>query len=230
MKTVSWVASDPSVPHDTFAYQNITLKGTSSIQGAQVRATWDFGDGSAPVTSTVENRYDVSARRVYTGAIGTVFTATLTIEDTSTGESGSAAYLVALREKSLAVEVNVAIDEGLWYLHKNMMRTAGVCADCISGARAFQQSGHLESGDSADPYTETVARAVAGQTNVQIPSANRAAAQAGPDGPAATLLQLARNGVGPSDPRWIDLETAIIIADLEWGLRLHCVGTVSLRR
>ncbi len=42
--------------------------------------------------------------------------------DTATAESGSATYLVQMQAKSLEVEANIAIDEGLWYLHKTMYR------------------------------------------------------------------------------------------------------------
>src|SRR5579862_6646043 len=107
VKTVPWIPSDTTIPHDTYANRAITLKGTSSLQGEQIRATWDFGDGSAPAVTAVTNAYDVSVRHVYAGAAGTTYTATLKIEDTSTGESGSATYLVAMRDQSLAVEVNV---------------------------------------------------------------------------------------------------------------------------
>src|SRR5882757_7095383 len=65
VKTARWVASDPSIPHDTFAYRSITLKGTSSIAGPNIRATWDFGDNTDPVSFTVVNGYDVSARHIY---------------------------------------------------------------------------------------------------------------------------------------------------------------------
>src|SRR5258707_8416359 len=165
VKTVRWVASDPSVPHDTFAYRTITLKGTASLAGANVRATWDFGDGTEPATFAVENAYDVSARHVYFGAPGTVFTAKLTVVDTETGESGSADYLVAMRERNLDVEVNVAIDEGLWYLHTALHadgnRTAAADAQAsAANVTAFERNGHKDSGDSADPYTETLVRAL----------------------------------------------------------------------
>ncbi|MFN7938359.1 MAG: Ig-like domain-containing protein [Bryobacteraceae bacterium] len=175
VKTVPWVPSDRAIPHDTFAYKSITLKGTSSLQGPNIRATWDFGDGSAPVSFIVENAYDVSTTHVYYGSPGDNFTARLTVTDTTTGESGSAVYLLSMREKTLHTEVNVAIDEGLWYLHRSMNRLNagdtpagnwnGDCRACdLNGATnawnilAFERQGHLESGDSSDPYTETVAR------------------------------------------------------------------------
>src|SRR4051794_28505532 len=71
VKTVPWMAADSSVPHDTLAFKTVTLKGTSSLQGANIRATWDFGDGSAPATSPVTDSYNVAATHAYTGAPGT---------------------------------------------------------------------------------------------------------------------------------------------------------------
>src|SRR5262245_29195762 len=64
VKTVRWVASDPSIPHDTYAYREITLKATSSISGRNIHAVWDFGDGTQSAVFTVENPYDASAKHV----------------------------------------------------------------------------------------------------------------------------------------------------------------------
>ena len=179
VKTVPWVASDAAIPHDTFSSKSITLKGTSSLEGSNIRATWEFGDGSASASFNVENGYAVSASHVYHGLAGDTYTARLTVTDTATGESGSAVYFVAMREKTLQTEANVAIDEGLWYLHRSMTRANGTRAngkvqsgnwngDCracdLTGAAnawnvlAFERFGHRESGDSSNPYTETVAR------------------------------------------------------------------------
>jgi Bacterial Ig domain/Putative Ig domain len=178
VKTARWVASDPSIPHDTFAYRSITLKGTSSIAGQNIRATWDFGDNTDPATFTVVNGYDVSARHVYYATPGTMFTARLTVVDTETGESGSATYLVAMREKTLDVEVNVAIDEGLWHVHKSMQQDSANASNLL----AFERNGHLESGDSANPYTETVARGLNALRQVKSPTPDMAAALAAASG------------------------------------------------
>lgn len=178
VKTVPWVASNPLIPHDTWTGKQITLKGTSAVSG--VHYTWDFGDGTPVASGTVVNAYVVEATHAYSGAAGTIFTARLTVTDLSTGDTGSKEYYVALRDKILEVETNVAIDEGLWYLHKKMTRytcSGGSGLPCgdwstLSGfggviaanVNAFEVNGHLE--DSAatnpfspdDPYTETVAR------------------------------------------------------------------------
>src|SRR3978361_818375 len=106
VKTVPAFAGNASIPHDALPERAVTLKGTSSVQGAGIQAIWDFGDGSSPAVSSVRNQYDVSATHVYSGQPGTIFSATLTITDTVTGESSSAVYRVAMRQKTIDVEVN----------------------------------------------------------------------------------------------------------------------------
>ncbi|MCI0538326.1 MAG: PKD domain-containing protein [Verrucomicrobiales bacterium] len=173
-KTVPWVASNPLIPHDTKSGVSHILKGTSDQQGANFTWTWDFGDGSPVATGTVTSKYVIEATHTYTGVDGTIFTATLTVRDTNTGESDTANYFVAIRAASLEVDVNLAIDKGLWYLHKTQRRDVPVAGrgDWISGGsaasgyyaasavnvNAFEVNGHLESGDSSNPYVETVAR------------------------------------------------------------------------
>jgi hypothetical protein len=182
VKTVPWVATNPLIPHDTWSGKQITLKGTADVQGAAIQYTWDFGDGSPVATGTVTNMYAVEALHAYTGAPGTISTARLTVEDTGTGETASALYFVATRSQTLDVEVNVAIDEGLWYLHKtqNRFNSGGVpmgdwlqsqscgtrCASSTwyamtaANINAFEVNGHAESGAASNPYTETISRAM----------------------------------------------------------------------
>ncbi|WP_207173288.1 putative Ig domain-containing protein [Halochromatium glycolicum] len=171
------------IPHDTWDGKEVTLKGTSDVAGDNIEYTWDFGDGGF-ATGTVTNGYAIEARHAYTGVVGDIFTARLTVQNTDTGEIGSATYFVEIREKTLETEVNVAIDEGLWYLHKTLYRqtTNGIelgswsqstscsvanplrCASnghyAITPANlnAFAVNGHVEAGDPDNPYTETVAR------------------------------------------------------------------------
>ena len=46
VKTVPAFAGNAAIPHDTIPNKAITLKGTSSIQGPDIQATWDFGDAA----------------------------------------------------------------------------------------------------------------------------------------------------------------------------------------
>jgi len=122
VKTVPFVPANTLIPHDTWSGKTITLKGTCDSEGVNFAWTWDFGDGSPVATGTVGNKYVIEATHAYTGSTGNVFTARLTVENTSTGETGSQVYYVQIRDKSLSVEANVAVDQGLWYLHKDMYR------------------------------------------------------------------------------------------------------------
>jgi hypothetical protein len=169
-------ALNPSVPHDTWSGLEITLKGTAhDPDGDSTLATyeWDFGDGSPVVTGGVSEPYAIEARHTYVGNIGDLFVATLTVTDTS-GETGNDQYLVEIKEGAeLDVQVNVAIDEGLWRLHKDQFR--GTFPDgapygywdygwnpvAATGAstEAFEIHGSLPDGDpDEDPYVETVQR------------------------------------------------------------------------
>lgn len=167
VKTVPWVANNPLIPHDTWSGKTITLKGTSSVQGATIQYAWDFGDGSPVATGSVGNMYAIEATHAYTGPAGTVYTATLTVTNTTNAESASKQYYVKIEDKSLPVEINVAIDEGLWYLHKNQTRTGsegswnlygGYYSPTAACVNAFEVNGHLETGSPDNPYTDTVSR------------------------------------------------------------------------
>jgi hypothetical protein len=170
---VPWYAPNPAVPHDTWSGREITLKGTArDPDGDSMTYRWDFGDGSPVESGAVGDPYVVEATHTYSGSIGDLFVATLTVTD-SHGGSDSDQYLVQIRGASaLSVQVNVAIDEGLWRLHKDMIRgtypdgapygyfsywygpaAAGACIE------AFEIHGHLPDGSaSEDPYVETVQR------------------------------------------------------------------------
>jgi len=180
VKVVPWVPSDALIPHDTYPSKQITLKGTTDVQGSNFKWTWDFGDGSPNSTGDVGDPYAVEARHTYTGAVGTVYTARLSVEDKTTGENASKPYYIRMSAKELPIEVNVAIDEGLWYLHKtqNRFSSGGVELGDWTGSKlggyanasytsvsavnltAFEGLGHLETGGADNPYTDTVRRAV----------------------------------------------------------------------
>jgi hypothetical protein len=238
VRTVRANAADPALPHDTFEYRSVTLKGTASVQGPNFRATWDFGDGSQPESFAVERGYDVSAVHSYSGPIGASYTARLTVEDTASGESASAEYPIAIREKTLDVESSVAIDEALWYLHKAIRSDPGAVTPWT--VLAFERQGRLPSNDASDPYTETVAQAVALllRPNADAPRDTawfEALARSGsPDARAAIaslgiagamssrnlgltgrqdivsqLLALSAGGIGRPDARWVQLESSL---------------------
>ncbi len=177
VKTVPWDATNFLNPHFTYAGKLITLKGTSDQQAANFTYDWDPGDGGAHCTGTVTNQYVVQCTHTYAGAVGTTFTAVLKITDTNTGDHASSNYPIIMAADALESNVNVAIDEGLWYLHSTMHRYVsgpnnlgdwfsgcsgfaclGVWGTTATNLQAFEVNTHLESGPAADPYTDDVAR------------------------------------------------------------------------
>jgi hypothetical protein len=110
----------------------------------------------------------IQATHTYTGPVGTIYTARLTVQNTNIAapNTGSKEYYIQMQAKSLPVETNVAIDEGLWYLHKNMtlyLTDQGYWAvsyntETAANLNAFFVNGHLETGSSSNPYTDTVQR------------------------------------------------------------------------
>jgi hypothetical protein len=168
-------ALNPAVPHDTWSGLEITLKGTAhDPDGDHTLSTyeWDFGDGSPVETGAVTDPYAIEARHTYVGSIGDKFVAELTVTDID-GNTGSDDYLVEIKDGGeLDIQVNVAIDEGLWRLHKDMVRETfpdgtpygywpyghDVAATGAS-TEAFEIQGSLPQGDPGeDPYVETVQR------------------------------------------------------------------------
>ena len=113
-----------NLPHDTWSGHTTTLKGAVKHIQLPLDYTWDFGDGSASQSGTITTekaKYEIEAAHTYQGAVGTPYVATLTVTDPS-GRSGSDQYHVIIRERTLDVETNVATDNGLWYLHKQIQR------------------------------------------------------------------------------------------------------------
>jgi hypothetical protein len=177
VKTVPWDAKNFLNPHFTYAGKPITLKGTSDQQASNFVFDWDPGDGGAHCTGTVTNQYVVQCTHTYAGAVGMTWTAVLKITDTNNNDNASANYPVLMAANNLESNVNVAIDEGLWYLHTTMHRyvsgpfnegdwfsgCAGFACQATWGTtatnlQAFEVNAHLEGGPAADPYTDDVAR------------------------------------------------------------------------
>jgi hypothetical protein len=175
-----------TIPHDAWIGKEIVFKGTAHDpdgDATMVEYKWDFGDGYSTGWTPGVNAYVIEAKHTYTGTMldgfpygpGRYFTAWLYVKD-NTGLVGQDSYFVAIRDKTLAVEVNVAVDNGLWWLHKQQMRGtypdgAGYgywdngyydVAATAAAVEAFELRGHLPKGDPydirADPYVETVQR------------------------------------------------------------------------
>ena len=100
------------------------------------------------------NTLNLSATHTYMAAAGTSYTAVLTVTDTTTSTSSSQNYYVIVQANSLTTRVNMAIDNGLWYMHTTMDRTTTVNANSqtitIGGWDGQLGNGCLESYDCLD--------------------------------------------------------------------------------
>ena len=184
---VPWKPADATIPHSTYSGANITLKGIA--RGGATQYYWDYGDGSPAMSWTaISNSYNLGVKHTYTGAVGQLFIATLHIRDGG-GNTDQDTYPIIIRQSSdlgnpahLDVRIDMAIDEGLWYLHTTMNRGTysggapgygqpyGYWTDTAYGYHiaatgtsvdAFQLHGSRVNGDyDGDPYVETVQRAL----------------------------------------------------------------------
>ncbi|HXJ96097.1 MAG TPA: hypothetical protein VMT20_24930 [Terriglobia bacterium] len=134
--TVPEIPATPATPHTTYPNATLLLGATApNVSGSTdtFNVTWNFGDGT-PNTSfsfvgtatSAPYAYDISTPHAYNVATGTTVTATVTVTDANTGESGSNTYLVLMEPNTLAARVDVAIDNGLWYMHQTMWRNSTV--------------------------------------------------------------------------------------------------------
>jgi len=156
------------LPHRVWSGLATTLKGTA--KSARLTSfEWDPGDGSPAIAGTVDGPYVIEAHHAYSAALGTVYTAMLTVRDTF-GWSDTDTYVVQVFSPTHGIQVDAAVDEALWYIHKAALRDEsdvlpsvrwsasghGV-ADTASAVQAFQVQGHLAGGDPwEDPYVEDV--------------------------------------------------------------------------
>ena len=171
------------VPHDAWIGNKIILKGTAHDPDGDSTLEaykWDFGDGYSTDWIAGVNPYIIEAKHTYTGTmadgtpygVGKYFTAWLHVKDAD-GLVGQDSYFIVIRDKTLDVEVNVAIDDGLWWLHKQAYRyTSGgidyarwssyysyYTSATAESVLAFEIQGHQPIGNPHEnPYVETVQR------------------------------------------------------------------------
>ena len=114
--------SDPLVPHETYSGATTILKGVArDVDNNLVGGSyyWDFGDGQQSATTPITASTDLenlSATHVYDQLAGTLIVARLYVKDAA-NESASKEYRILIKEKTLEVEVNKAIDDALWWLY-----------------------------------------------------------------------------------------------------------------
>lgn len=182
---VPWrIIGGVELPHETYPGKAIRLKAVGLGLPVPFTYVWDYGDGSGSVTgqvTTASTLYNLEASHAYSryGNADTPYLATVAVQLTN-GTVLSDSYPLLVKAKSLDVEMNVAIDEGLWYLHKVQERSSidafnlggrwtfngsgysGYFANSTASAvQAFGINGHLVTDDpTMDPYVETVQRGV----------------------------------------------------------------------
>jgi hypothetical protein len=186
---VPWQPSNPAIAHYTYTGKAITLKGIA--RGSANQYYWEYGDATAPMAWTaIGNAYNLGVTHTYTGIPGQLFIATLHVRDSAApAVEATDTYPIKMYlstdqgiQSHEDVRINIAIDEGLWYLHTTLVRatygagepgyaqpygywaeTAYGYPQAATGAAvdAFQLHGSKANGDyDGDPYVEDVQRAL----------------------------------------------------------------------
>ena len=163
---------DPSsgleIPHTVWDGLEARLKAVvfTDTPVGDLTCSWDFGGGSEIESGPVTNKRVVDILHQYNESVGALFTATLTIDDPVHGLL-SHTYPVIMEAQDLYAEINVAIDNGLWFVHQNrrsdgLWRAGGSYSGYYAGAtasaiQAFAVNGHLPGDDiGLDPYVHDV--------------------------------------------------------------------------
>ncbi|MBI5374606.1 MAG: hypothetical protein HZA77_04165 [Candidatus Schekmanbacteria bacterium] len=166
--------------HTTWNGLNVTLKGViKTTTTSTIWYRWNYGDGS-PTTAVSslsgKIRYTVETQHTYSGTEGTPFTAQLLVDDVDNSMTHAVSdnYLVKIETQNLDSKINVAIDNGLWYLYKSggessyyhsydgspvmvWSYSSYYASPTASAVQAFEINGHKETGDfDEDPYAEYV--------------------------------------------------------------------------
>lgn len=143
--------------------------------GHVLRYRWDFGDGSDRVEGVVTDPYAVGQVHKYPASPpGTTYTATLTVEDTDTGEKEKTTYPIRFVEKTTENKRSIALDDALWALHGAMVReqhpvhgeighwkSRHPVGTTAMSVLAFEVNGFDSRDEREDnPYRETVDRAL----------------------------------------------------------------------
>ncbi len=185
VRCVPW-QGDTAKYHTAVSGQAAQLKGVINTDATTtIYYQWVYGDGTSsavtPLSGSVQ--YNVTDDHIYTGAVGTPFTAFLKVANDNALVSGliNDNYLIKIEDgTSLDVKVNIAIDKGLWWLyrqanthgyfsslhtfdgspHMSWVQSTGaltLSAPTASAVQAFAINGHKIKGNiNEDPYVEAV--------------------------------------------------------------------------
>lgn len=177
---VPWrIVAGVEQPHEVYSGKTNTLKAVARGVTVPFTYVWEFGDDTGSITNEITSPvasgiYNLEAKHAYIGSDGTPLSATATVLLTN-GTILTDTYPLVIRPKTLDPEMNVAIDEGLWYSHKTQNRydidannkggdwtSAGYKINATASAvLAFAINGHLMTDDAwQDPYVDTVQRGI----------------------------------------------------------------------
>jgi hypothetical protein len=165
--------------HTTWSGQQIILKGVIKTSTTDpIWYKWSYGDGTESAISSLSaaTKYNVETPYTYTGASGTPFIAKLIAADNNTLTGAiEDPYLVMIQDANLDSKINVAIDNGLWFLYKSQFTNSSTlsldgssvtvwgydpyyASPTASALQAFEINGHKATGNpNQDPYVESVA-------------------------------------------------------------------------
>lgn len=180
LAAVPWFGSEAAA-HQVYSGGSIVLQAVAWLPGSPgtsvplAGGTWDPGDGTGPVAINVSNSLALERTVTYSGSVGLIRTATIDVWDASNTHYTDT-FKVVIAANTRETKVNMAIDKGLWSLHKKINRTTsdgkksgfwqsgynaqGFYEAATAGVvQAFEINNHRESGDvTKDPYVDDVAR------------------------------------------------------------------------
>ncbi len=127
--------------------------------------TWNFGGGSPVESGEVTDKGVIEAFHTYVAPTEALFNATVTVHDPVYGDLADT-YPIRVYNQELKSEVNVAIEEGLWYLHKTQNAAGAwpsygsyLAGSTASAVQALEINGHSPPRPvSLDPLVEDAIR------------------------------------------------------------------------
>ena len=183
VRCIVW-QGDPAKHHTAISGETVRLKGViTTTDTSQIWYRWDYGDGSLSSVYALSGstKYNVSIDKAsYTGSDETPFTAKLLVDDVDNSMANAVedTYLLKIQADTLDARVNIAIDNGLWWLYTNpysysyfhtfdgspfmVWRTGTGYTNYYTGStastiQAFAINNHKINGDTTeDPYVESV--------------------------------------------------------------------------
>jgi len=131
VRCVVW-QGDAAKYHTAISTKSTRLKAVIDTDNTnQIWYRWVYGDGTnSGITGTAlsgKKQYKISIDKTYTASAGTPFTAILQVDATSSAMTNviEDTYLVKIETNDLNAQINIAIDNGLWYLFTNNLRRGG---------------------------------------------------------------------------------------------------------